>query len=91
VEVIFGEDNPAGGYEVVSKPPLGKCSINIIEQIAPREGPNFLVATLRSHCTLPRHVDEALVAVTAIRLDTLALKQVGLPTGTIQTQVGLDE
>jgi hypothetical protein len=29
VEVIFGEDNPAGGYEVVTKPPLGKCSINI--------------------------------------------------------------
>jgi hypothetical protein len=30
VEVIFGEDNPVGGYEVLSKPPLGKCSINII-------------------------------------------------------------
>jgi hypothetical protein len=29
VEVIFGEDDPAGGYEVLSKPPLGKCSINI--------------------------------------------------------------
>jgi hypothetical protein len=29
VEVIFGEDNPAEGYEVVTKPPLGKCSINI--------------------------------------------------------------
>jgi hypothetical protein len=29
VEVIFGEDNRAGGYEVLSKPPLGKCSINL--------------------------------------------------------------
>jgi hypothetical protein len=28
--MIFGEDNPAGGYEVLTKPPLGKCSINII-------------------------------------------------------------
>jgi hypothetical protein len=27
---MFGEDNPAGGIEVVTKPPLGKCSINII-------------------------------------------------------------
>jgi hypothetical protein len=31
VEVIFGEDNPAGGYEVLSKPRLGKCSINTIK------------------------------------------------------------
>jgi hypothetical protein len=29
VEVIFGEDDPTRGYEVLSKPPLGKCSINI--------------------------------------------------------------
>jgi hypothetical protein len=29
VEVMFGEDDPAGGYGVLSKPPLGKCSINI--------------------------------------------------------------
>jgi hypothetical protein len=30
VERIFDEDNPAGGYEVLSKPPLGKSSINIM-------------------------------------------------------------
>jgi hypothetical protein len=33
VEVIFTEDSgnedPVGGIEVVTKPPLGKCSINI--------------------------------------------------------------
>jgi hypothetical protein len=32
-EVMFievsGMEDPAGGYEVLSKPPLGKCSINI--------------------------------------------------------------
>jgi hypothetical protein len=32
VEVIFGDDNPAGGYEVVTKPPLGKCSIKILKR-----------------------------------------------------------
>jgi hypothetical protein len=26
---MFNEDVPVGGYEVLSKPPLGKCSINI--------------------------------------------------------------
>jgi hypothetical protein len=26
---MFGEDNPEGRIEVVTKPPLGKCSINI--------------------------------------------------------------
>jgi hypothetical protein len=25
---IFSEDNPEGGIEVATKPPLGKCSIN---------------------------------------------------------------
>jgi hypothetical protein len=29
VEVIFGEDDTAGGFEVLSKHPLGKCSMNI--------------------------------------------------------------
>jgi hypothetical protein len=29
VEEIFNEDNPARGYEVLSEPPLGKCSINL--------------------------------------------------------------
>jgi hypothetical protein len=35
VEVIFSEDNPAGGYEVVTKPPLGKCSTNIMISDSP--------------------------------------------------------
>jgi hypothetical protein len=26
---VSGREDPAGGYEVLSKPPLGKCSINI--------------------------------------------------------------
>jgi hypothetical protein len=34
-EVMFieesGREDPAGGYEVLSKPPLGKCSINITD------------------------------------------------------------
>jgi hypothetical protein len=34
VEVIFGEDNPAGGYEVLTKPPLGKCSTTIASHLA---------------------------------------------------------
>jgi hypothetical protein len=44
---MFREDYPPGGYEVLSKPPLGKCSIYIIKQAfrlrwAP-EGPGITV------------------------------------------------
>jgi hypothetical protein len=34
VEMMFSEDDPEGRYEVLSKPPLGKCSINIILSLA---------------------------------------------------------
>jgi hypothetical protein len=33
--MMFSEDYPAGGHEVLSKPPLGKCSINVIRYNLP--------------------------------------------------------